>query len=269
MAIITLTTDFGLRDGYVAQMKGIILGIDPEARIVDVTHEIPPQDVHRGALVLEQIVEAFPAGTIHVGVVDPGVGSERELLAVEAAGQRFLVPNNGLLTRVLRRWPPSSVRRLTERRFWNKEISNTFHGRDILSPVAAWWSRGTPSEEFGPVLEQPLVMLKICDPQPIEGGVQGQIEGVDSFGNLITNLEKRHLPAGDAAGLVVETGDLKLTGISQSYSDGYAGEILALFGSGGKLEIAVNAGNAARQLALPIGSLIRVVTPAAASPTGV
>src|SRR5262245_24982065 len=106
MPLITLTTDFVLRDGYVAQLKGVLLGINPDVRIVDVTHEIPPQDISRGSLILEQIVEAFPPDTIHVGVVDPGVGSDRPLIAVEAAGQRFLVPDNGLLTRVVRRWPP-------------------------------------------------------------------------------------------------------------------------------------------------------------------
>lgn len=263
MSIITLTTDFGLRDGYVAQMKGMLLGINPDVRIVDVTHEIPPQDVTRGAIVLEQIVDSFPSGTIHVAVVDPGVGSDRPLIAAEVNGQRFVVPDNGLLSRIVRRRRPDAVRRLTETRFWNnrKEVSKTFHGRDILAPVAAWWSLGTPLTEFGPVWEQPLVMLKICEPQPIEGGIQGQVEAIDSFGNLITNLPAGELPSGGIPQLIVETGDIRIQGISQCYADGYPGQILALVGSGGKLEVAVNEGNAARQLAIPVGALVRVLSP--------
>lgn len=265
MPIVTLTTDFGLRDSYVAQMKGVLLGINPQAQIVDVTHEIPPQDVHRAAIVIEQVVQAFPAGTTHVIVVDPGVGSDRALLAVQVAGQRFLAPDNGVLTRIVRRWQPEAIHRLTDKRFWNpgKEISKTFHGRDILSPVAAWSSLGTPLVEFGPLWEHPLVMLKICEPQSIESGIQGQIETIDSFGNLISNVQAKQLPPGDRSSLIVEVGDLQIRGLSENYSNGYPGEILALFGSGGKLEIAVNEGNAAKQLAIPIGSLIRVLSPKA------
>src|SRR5690349_1490470 len=142
MSIITLTTDFGERDSYVAQMKGVILAINSQAQIVDVTHAIGPQDVARGARIIEEIAGVYPAGSIHVAVVDPGVGSERALLAAEAAGQRFLAPDNGLLSPLFRRFGPERVHRLANERYWRRPVSATFHGRDILAPVAAHWSRG-------------------------------------------------------------------------------------------------------------------------------
>lgn len=268
--LITLTTDFQTCDSYVAQMKGALYSINPGARLVDVTHGIPPQDVARAARVLEEIAAVFPAGTIHVVVVDPGVGSDRPLLAVEWCGQRLLVPDNGLVTRLVRRAPVARVHRLAERRFWRETVSNTFHGRDILAPVAAWWSLGTPVEEFGPIWECALVMLQISEPQVSSAEVRGEVETIDSFGNLVTNLSRQHLPGGGSTPVVIEIGDLRITRLSACYADGYPGEILALLGSGGKLEIAVNSGNAARQLSLPIGSRVHVSpVPAEVSPAPV
>ncbi len=150
MAIITLTTDFGTHDSYVAQMKGAVLSINPAAQLVDVTHTIPPQNVARAAAVVAEITGVYPTGAIHLAVVDPGVGSSRALLAAEAAGQRFLAPDNGLLTVLFRRFVPTRLHRLSEDRFWRKPVSATFHGRDILGPVAAHWSRGADLSEFGP-----------------------------------------------------------------------------------------------------------------------
>src|SRR5262245_4598333 len=176
MSLVTLTTDFGTCDSYVAQMKGVILGIAPQARLVDVTHAIPPQDVARGAHVLEEIAGAFPPDTIHLAVVDPGVGSDRVLLAAEAAGQRFLAPNNGLLSLVFDRWPPSRIHRLAVARFWRRSVAPTFHGRDILAPVAAHWSLGTDPAAFGPPLNPTdLVALRADLPRQAGSATIGRV----------------------------------------------------------------------------------------------
>ena len=163
--LITFTTDFGLSDSYVAQVKGAILTIAPEALVIDVTHTIPPQDCGVAAAVLADAIGTFPAGTIHLIVVDPGVGTRRRAVAVEARGQRdagelrFVAPDNGVLTRVLESRTVSRAVQLTESRFWRPSVSQTFHGRDVFGPVAAHWSRGVDLAEFGPPLDTPLVQL--------------------------------------------------------------------------------------------------------------
>src|SRR5258708_6307515 len=177
MPIITLTTDFGSTDSYVAQMKGVILGINSQVQIVDVTHAIPPQNVARGAVVLCEVSRAFPAGTIHIAVIDPGVGSNRALLAVEAAGQRFLAPDNGLLYPMLRSFPVERVHCIETDRFWRKPVSATFQGRDILAPVAAHWSRGIDIAEFGPAFDVTnLIELPASEPRRVGRALVGQVE---------------------------------------------------------------------------------------------
>lgn len=259
MSVITLTTDFGSTDSYVAQMKGVILGVNPQVQIVDVTHAIPPQNVARGGAVLCEVSRAFPAGTIHIAVIDPGVGSNRALLAVEAAGQRFLAPDNGLLCPILRSHPPERVHRIEADRYWRKPVSATFHGRDILAPVAAHWSRGVAVAEFGPPFDvTKLVELPASDPRRIGPALVGQVESVDAFGNLLTNIRESDLPAGDRRGLSIAVGEIRITGISRSYSDQPAGNLLALVGSSGRLEVAINQGNAAAKLALGPGTEVRI-----------
>jgi S-adenosyl-L-methionine hydrolase (adenosine-forming) len=259
MSIVTLTTDFGSRDSYVAQMKGVILGIAPEVRIVDVTHAIPPQDVSRGAAVLEEIAAAFPAGTIHVAVIDPGVGSSRALVAAEAAGQRFLAPDNGLLAIVLRRFPPARVHRLTADRFWRKPVSATFHGRDILAPVAAHWSLGTDLAAFGPILDvAALATLAPDAPRRVGAAIVGRVESIDAFGNLISNVREADLPAGDRSAVTIGLGAREIIGINRCYSERPAGSLLALVGSSGKLEIAINDGNAAKELDVAPGTDVHI-----------
>lgn len=273
MPPITLLTDFSADGGYVAQMKGVILGIDPGAVIVDVTHTISPGDIRQGALALDQVMDAFPPETIHVAVVDPGVGGSRALVGVEAGGQRFLAPDNGLLSLVVERSLPTRVHRLSENRYWRNPVSMTFHGRDILAPVAAHWSCGADLAEFGPpAVFANLVRLHVPAPRRDGRSWVGEVVTVDRFGNLITNLPisiiaeaPRHqtsvtigspLQRGVAVGAHAIAGIVR--GISRYYSEQPAGSLIALFGSSGKLEIAVSGGNAAERLKMGIGVEVRV-----------
>jgi hypothetical protein len=253
--IITLTTDFGLSDSYVAQIKGVILAISPGATLVDVTHQVPRQDCVAASVLLADAVGAFPAGTIHLVVVDPGVGTDRRAVAVETKGAgdtigpRFVAPDNGVLTSVLQTCPVRRAVRLAERRFWGAEISHTFHGRDIFAPVAAHWSLGIDLAAFGPPLELPLVALPSDRPVVDGDAIHGRIVRTDSFGNLITNIDAFLLPEAARERVVVELGTQRIKGISRFYGEKSAGELLALFGSSGRLEIAVCQGHAGEILA--------------------
>jgi len=259
MSIITLTTDFGQRDSYVAQIKGVILAINPQAQLVDVTHAVSPQDVAQGARIIDEIAGVFPEGSIHVAVIDPGVGSDRALLAAEAAGQRFLAPDNGLLSSLFRRCAPRRVHRLVNERYWRPPVSVTFHGRDILAPVAAHWSRGADLADFGPACDvATLVMLLREEPRRVGSALIGRIETVDAFGNLITNVGEADLLAGDRDAFGISISGERIAGISRCYSDRPSGSLLALFGSSGRLEIAVNGGNAASQLDASVGIEFRI-----------
>lgn len=261
MPLITLTTDFGATGSYVAQMKGVILAINPAAQIVDVTHAVPPQDVARAASVIEEIAQVYPGMTIHVAVVDPGVGSDRALIAAEAAGQRFLAPDNGLLIPIFRRFPPARIHRLTEDRFWRRPVSATFHGRDILAPVAAHWSRRADLADFGPPVElTALVPLLVDEPKRNAGVLIGRVESIDAFGNLITNVRDTDLPASPGGAFAILLAEHRISGISRCYADLPPGSLLALFGSSGRLEIAVANGNAAKQLGAFVGTEVRIET---------
>ncbi len=262
--LITLTTDFGLSDSYVAQMKGAILTIAPDAVLVDVTHQIPAQDRGAAAAVLTDAVGAFPPGTIHLVVVDPGVGTARRAMAVEARGPedigvlRFVAPDNGVLTRVLEGRSISRAVQLTEPRFWRTSVSQTFHGRDVFGPVAAHWSLGIDVAEFGPPLDSPLVVLAL--PQPTRQGqsISGEVLRTDVFGNLITNIPATHLPEVDWPRLTVEIGAQRIEGISRAYFDRPAGELVAVIGSSGLLEIAICCGSAGEVLAAWSGDKVVV-----------
>jgi len=259
-SIITLTTDFGTGDSYVAQMKGVVLSINPAATIVDITHGIPAHDVRRGAMVLHEAFAAFPPGTVHVAVVDPGVGGARRLLAAEAAGYVFLAPDNGLLAAVFRDHAPSRVVQLARPEWWRANVSHTFHGRDILAPVAARVSLGTPLDQFGPHVDPAtLCPLALPAPRATAAGVCGAVEQIDQFGNLITNLRARDLPTADAAELLILAGRVRVRGLSRYYAEQPKGSLLALLGSSGRLELAINAGNAAQTLGLAVGDAIQVI----------
>jgi hypothetical protein len=218
-------------------------------QFVDVTHAIPPQDVAKGAKILEEIAAVFPVGTIHVAVVDPGVGTARALLAVEAAGQRFLTPDNGLLAHVVRRFPPTRAHILAADRYWRKPVSATFHGRDILAPVAAHWSLGTDLAKFGPAVDVATLMTLPPDaPWRVGAALVGRIQSIDAFGNLISNIREADLPAGDFSTVSIGLGARQVIGINRCYSDRPVGSLLALINSSGFLEIAINGGSAAKAL---------------------
>jgi S-adenosylmethionine hydrolase len=259
--IITLMTDFGIADSYVAQMKGTILGINPDATLVDVTHQVPPQQVARGAFVLDEIVEAFPESTIHLAVVDPGVGGERALLAVEMGRWRFVAPDNGLLTNVARRYAPRRVIRIENRRYFRATVSPTFHGRDIMAPVAAHWSLGVDAAEFGTVISGRLISLPESKAEILDDVIVGEVLWSDSFGNLITSIEESQIPPTGRSDLCIECAGRTLRGLRSNYSEGNPGELLALIGSSGRLEIAVRDGNAARVLGISNGEKARVRVP--------
>lgn len=250
---ISLLTDFGQQDSYVGQMKGVIASINPEAIVIDLSHSIAPQQVAQAAIMLADSVESFPPGTIHVVVVDPGVGSARRAVAAEIGQQRFVCPDNGLLTLVLRQAEPRRIVRLDQARWWRGDVSATFHGRDVFAPVAAAWSLGHDLMEFGPAIDQPLISLPLPDcsvepPDDLDGlTLRGEVLAVDHFGNLITSISRSAIPR-DATEILVEIGQSRLSDIVRCYADRVAGDSVALFGSSGRLEIAIVNGSAARQM---------------------
>ncbi len=249
---LTFLTDFGIRDTYVAQMKGVVLGINPEVQLIDLTHEIPPHQILRGAFVWNDSVAAFPAGTIHVGVVDPGDGSDRRLVAAEIGEHRFVCPDNGLLTVILQTGTLHRAVRLDNRKWWRQSVSNTFQGRDILAPVAAHWSLGVDLAELGSPLDAPLVTLPMASNRRGQTSLIGQIVDVDRFGNLVTDIEPIQLPR-DVQSLRLQIGAFQVGGLSTCYADVAEGEPLALIGSSGRLEISIRNGNAAEELQADFG----------------
>jgi S-adenosyl-L-methionine hydrolase (adenosine-forming) len=254
--IITLLTDFGARDAYVASMKGVILGLNPAAVLVDLTHEVPPQDLRAGALVLAAAAPYFPPGTIHLAVVDPGVGSARRTLAVRACGQYLVGPDNGLFHLLLARCPDPEIVSLEEPGFFRPRVAPTFHGRDLFAPVAAHLSLGVELAQFGPAVTDPVLLEW---PQPGFGPetVRGEIIHVDHFGNLVSNVPAADLKAWTRGGpLQFQLGAIHIRGLSRTYTDVAPGDFLALAGSHGYLEIACARGNAALQGQLQIGQIM-------------
>ena len=260
--LITLTTDFGARDSYVAQMKGVMLGINPRARFIDVTHDIPPQSILRAALMLPEVVDTFPEGTFHLIVVDPGVGSTREILAAEIAGHHFIAPDNGLLDPLCQIHTPQRQFKLTPGPYWRGNISSTFHGRDIMAPAIAHWSRGVALEELGESLERPPRTLFLPTPEITENEIRGTILYADHFGNLVSNIRREDLAADDDELLIrlESEGRLKFSanGIQHTYAAVALGEGLALWGSHGYLEVGVNGGSAAQAFDVKSGATLIV-----------
>ena len=246
--IITLTTDFGTSDHLVGTMKGVILNINPAARIVDLNHHVTPFDVLDGALSIANAYRYFPARTIHVVIVDPGVGTDRRPLLVSGEKQYFIAPDNGVLSMIFAR-ESCLVRHITSEHYFLNPVSPTFHGRDIFVPTAAWLSKAFQTEAFGEEITDPV---RFTMPKPKSAGqvVKGVVLRVDAFGNLMTNLRTEDVPAA-----AVESGAIKLSvagkeirKLAQTFGLGTPGEPIALFGSAGYLEIAVNRGSAARTL---------------------
>jgi S-adenosylmethionine hydrolase len=254
--LVTLTTDFGETSPYVAALKGALLAVCPAARPVDLSHLIPPQDVWHGAFFLAEAVPYFPPGTLHVVVVDPGVGTDRALLYAEAAGQRLLLPDNGLLTLLDRVHPVGGLRRLTEPRFWRPTVSATFHGRDILAPAAGHLAAGADPADLGPAVTE-WQRLAVPEAREEEGGWRGEVLFVDHFGNLLTNLPPAALAEARFRVRVDEGPELTARRV-RTYGDARPGELVALTASGGWWELAVVQGSAARLLSAGRGAPVAV-----------
>jgi S-adenosylmethionine hydrolase len=274
-SVITLTSDFGLSDCYVASMKGVILSINPEANIVDISHEIKPQDIHQAAFVLATAAGFFPPRAIHVVVVDPGVGTERSAIIVKTALGYFVTPDNGSLSYVLKPFliSPSTAKgsvpvktgfkdelaleavRITDRSYCQSPVSNTFHGRDIFAPAAAHLSIGENLSDFGEEADT-IEMLPLSQPHiNADGSITGQIIHIDNFGNLVTDITSSDIVV-DMDSVVIKVGKEHIKGISKTYAGG--ADLLAYIGSGGYLEIAVKNGNAASLLALKTGDAVKL-----------
>ena len=257
--IITLLTDFGLEDTYVGIMKGVILGLNPGVAIVDLTHRIKPGDIARAAHALHQACSFFPPYTIHVAVVDPGVGTDRRPILVKSRRHFFVGPDNGLFSPMIKADPQALIIHLTNERYFLPHISHTFHGRDIFAPVAAHLSTGVNPLKMGDVMENPVALP---DTTPTREGdtLMGRVIGIDHFGNVITNIHREEMTrflGGHQA--VIRVGDKKIQGIMTTYGDGAKGTLLALFGSTNHLEIAVNSGRADHRLNLDESQRLPVV----------
>ncbi len=255
MQLITLTTDFGSRDWFVGTMKGVILSLSPRATIVDLTHEIPPGDLRAGAFALMAGSRFFPAGTIHVVVVDPGVGGPRRAIAVRTADGFFVGPDNGVLSWALARRSVKAVRQIENPSYCLEPVSRTFHGRDVFAPVAAHLSRGLPLGRLGRKLKD-IVRLAWPMPTRERGGMRGQIVYVDRFGNAITNLEAEQVERERFTTCEVRGRRRARCVLGGFYGAVPPGRLVVVPGSSGFLEIAVNGGSAARKLGLEVGDRV-------------
>ncbi|MCZ6706299.1 MAG: SAM-dependent chlorinase/fluorinase [Bacteroidetes bacterium] len=258
--ILTLTSDFGNRDGYVAAMKGVILSIAPDVIIVDISHQITPQDVMEAAHVLSSAASCYPAGTVHLVVVDPGVGTDRRCVALEQGGHFYVGPDNGIFSLILKNSVPDRIIELDRPQFWRTpEPSKTFHGRDIFASVAGHLVSGRMLDELGSTVLDIRTMhwaMPISDDQ----GIQGWVVHVDGFGNCITNIvraEFEELQRGRAFKCYV--GNAILDGMQMTYSDTSPGDILVLFNSDDFLEVAINRGNASSMMDIKKGTSINVI----------
>lgn len=258
MPLITLTTDFGEGSPYVAAMKGVILSINPEARVVDVSHAVPPQDIRQGAIVLGDVTPLFPAGTIHVAVVDPGVGTSRHIVYAEIAAHRYVCPDNGLLSRLASRQKPSKLRCITADQWFRRPVAPTFHGRDVMAPVAAHLTLGLDPDALGPPLTE-LTTLDWPGAAKVANRIDGQMTSIDSFGNLVTNISREMLegvPRGESVAITCD--EHETHGIFTAYAEQPPMTLIALVGSSGMLELAIVDDSAAIMLGVKAGTPVEV-----------
>lgn len=256
--IITLTTDYGMSDHLVASMKGVILNINPAARILDLNHNVVPFDILDAALCIGNSYRYFPPRTVHVVVVDPGVGTERRPLLVSGERHYFVAPDNGVLSTIYDQ-ETCTVRHITSEHYFLNPVSPTFHGRDIFAPVAGWLSKAFQSEAFGEIITD-FLRFTVPRAKPAGNAVKGVVLRVDSFGNLVTNLTAEDVPATAAASGVIKlaVNGKEVRKFARTFALGNPGEPVALFGSAGYLEIAVNRGNAARALGANRGTEVTI-----------
>ena len=257
-AIITLTTDYGTNDHLVGTLKGVILKINPEVTLIDITHNVTAFDLLDGALAIGSAYAYFPPKTIHVVVVDPGVGTERRPLLVSAANQYFVAPDNGVLSVIYEREQENMVvRHANAEHYFLQPVSKTFHGRDIFAPVAAWLSKGWQTASMGDEI-QDFKRFALPRPKEVDGTVKGVVLRADAFGNLITNFRAEDLPesAVSEGAIKLQVGNQSITRLVDTFARGNNGEAIAYVGSSGYLEIGVNKGNAARTLSLGRGAAV-------------
>jgi S-adenosyl-L-methionine hydrolase (adenosine-forming) len=256
--VIALLSDFGTRDHYAGTMKGVMIGICPDVTLVDITHEITPHDVIEGALQLAASSRYFPAGTIFLAIVDPGVGSPRRGIAAEAGDYRFVAPDNGVLTAVFRDVSPKRVVELTERRYARPTVSRTFEGRDRFAPAAAWLAKGIQLSALGRPVSG-YQQVEIPQPDVNDSRLAGVVLLVDRFGNLVTNIDRRTFETftrGQPVALKVA--EHPIAGVVATYADIRPGEVCALFGSTEHIEFAVNGGSAAAALGVARGAIVEI-----------
>ena len=256
--VIALLTDFGTADHYAGAMKGVILGICPDATLVDITHDIPPHDVTAGALELAASYKFFPAGTIFVAVVDPGVGSARRGVAADTGDYRFVAPDNGVLTQVLREAPAKKIVELTERRYARPTVSRTFEGRDRFAPAAGWLGKGTQLAALG----RPAADIYRLDIPVAEAGadrIRGVVLRVDRFGNLVTNIDRKMVERlGQGGAMTIDAAGQRIERLVATYAELPADGVGALFGSTDHLELAAPSSSAAARLGLGRGAVVTV-----------
>jgi S-adenosylmethionine hydrolase len=255
--VIALLTDFGTRDHYAGTMKGVVLGICPEATLVDITHDVAAHDVLGGALELAAASRYFPVGTIFLVVVDPGVGSARHGIAADTGDYKFVAPDNGVLTAALDEHPPKRIVELTERKYARPTVSRTFEGRDRFAPAAAWLAKGVDLAALGRTAGS-IQRLEIPRPAVQDGRIDGQVVRVDRFGNLITNIDRRTFDRFADGPLDIRIGLHQISRVVSTYADASAGEVCALFGSTDHLEVAANGASAAEVLDLRRGAPVHV-----------
>jgi hypothetical protein len=276
--IVTLLTDFGENDSYVGAMKGVLLSIVPDARLVDISHQVGPQGVQQAAGILSAIYKYYPPHTVHLIVVDPGVGTTRRAIALQTNRGRFVAPDNGVLTHIFRKAESWQAVALENPDYWLPDPSQTFHGRDIFSPVAAHLAAGVSLSDLGPAVDD-LVTIQIPPLARVPGGVKGEVVRIDHFGNVLTNIQS--LTWVDESTLEFKPSDERLSlsepirfaastarvtfswrtldGLRRAYGEASIGDTLALVGSSGELEISVNQGNAADKLAIQVGDPVTLM----------
>jgi len=266
--IITLTTDYGINDHLVGVLKGVILKINPEAQIVDITHQVAPFDLLDGALSIAAAYSYFPPRSIHVVIIDPGVGTERRPILVSGQNQYFIAPDNGVLSGVYEKEHPVIVRHITSEHYFLQPVSNTFHARDIFSPVAAYLAKQVDTLKFGDEVED---YVRFAAPKPKaveENRFRAVVLKVDRFGNLMTNITAQDVPAlfqSEPGPFKILVGNREVTEMRSAYAEGAPGEVFAIVGSMGFLEIAANRGAAAQLAGAGKGSEVNVVLGGAAA----
>jgi S-adenosylmethionine hydrolase len=259
--IITLTTDFGINDHFVGTIKGVILAIDPDIQIVDISHSVQAFDVLDGALTIAQSYSSFPSGTVHLVVVDPGVGTARRPILVTSDRHHFVAPDNGVLSLVYAREERLHIRHVTAEHYSLQPISKTFHARDIFAPIAAWLAKGVDSDKFGEEITD-FVRFNPPTPKSINGNtLRGVVLKVDRFGNLVTNITPKEAPRlflADGGPFKITVGKHEITEILPTYSEGEPGQVFGILGSMGYLEISTNRGSAAKIVGTGKGSEVTI-----------